>query len=110
MFPAYLEMLDAGLGLILLWLGVLFFKDHIQRGWMILAYMTLQAAWAAFMIVFNLFTITGWVLLVDLLWFVVLVVAIRLTQIGWKIQRKWLRRRDAERLTQTLLTHERIDE
>lgn len=110
MIIAYLELLDAGIGLVLLWLGVSFFKDQIQRGWMILAFLALQVSWAGFMILYNLFTLTGWVLLVDVLWFVVLVTAVKLTQFGWKIQRKWLERRAAERLTQTLLTHERIDE
>lgn len=107
---AYLELLDAGIGLVLLWLGVWFLKDRIQRGWMILAFIALQAAWAVFMILYNLCTVTGWLLLVDVVWFVVLVGAVKLAQFGWKIQRSWLELRDAERLAQTLLNHERIEE
>lgn len=106
----YAELADAGIGMVLLLVGVFMLKDRIKRGWVLLAYMCLQAVWAAFMLLYNLWTLTDWVLLVDVVWLAVLIAAVKFTQMAWRVQRSWLEVRDAERLVQTLLNHERIEE
>lgn len=109
MIALYAEMADVGLGMVLLLLGVVVLKDQVQRGRMIVAYLVLQTSWAAGMLLYNLWTLDGWVLLVDVLWFAVLVAGCKLTQICWRFQKREIRKRDAERLARILGTHERID-
>lgn len=106
----YAELADFGIGAVLLLLGVVVLKDVIMRGWMILTYMALQAGWAAFMLMYNLWTLDGWVLLVQVLWLAVLIVVVRFMQMGWKLQQRAIKRRDNERLRSILDSHERIDD
>lgn len=109
MIALYVEMADVGLGLVLLLLGVVVLKDKVQRGRMILAYCVLQTSWAAGMLLFNVWTLDGWVLLVEVLWFGVLVGGCKMTQLCWRFQKRSIKERDAERLARILGTHERID-
>lgn len=103
------EMADVALGVVLLTLGVYVLKDEIARGWMILAYVLLQGAWSAFMVMFNFWTLDGWVLLVNVLWTAILIISVRLIQIGWPAQQRRIERREEDRLRRILSRHERID-
>lgn len=103
------EMIDVLLGVVLLTLGVYVLKDEVARGWMILAYLALQTVWAAFMVLFNLWTLQGWVLLVNVLWAAILICGAKMTQWCWRLQRRRIKQRDQERLRSVLDRHERIE-
>lgn len=103
------EMADAVLGAALLTLGVYVLKDRITRGWMILAFLVLQIAWAGFMLLFNFWTLQGWILVVNVLWMGVLIAGAKMALLTWRALQRLIRERDQGRLRSVLDRHERVD-